>query len=94
MKRITTILLGAALMLASASVAVADEEDQCAASCPNGQRLVGFSDGNRATCQCHDPGDAMVETVQEPADFPDPSFGEPTAATAPDPVVNDPVTEE
>jgi len=63
----------AAFLLSIAGPALADDEDQCALDCPDGQKKAGFADGDKATCLCVDAGEGMVETVEEPADAPGPN---------------------
>ncbi len=46
-------------MLCTASIAMADA--QCPESCPEGQVLVTFGDGNNLSCTCVPQGEGMVE---------------------------------
>ena len=94
MKRRLMLAMLSGAILAAASTAVAEDVDQCENTCPDGQQLAGFADGNRATCLCVDPSPGMDETVPVAVENPGPGDGEPTAATAPDPTVDDPAPPE
>ena len=56
-----------ALSLTISSIAIAEEGQpvDCSASCPDGQVLVSFADGNKVTCICQEPAE-MEPTVPDP----------------------------
>lgn len=64
-KKLKTILVIFA-SLALPAAALADEVD-CQGSCPDGERLVSFSDGDHASCTCSNEA-LMEETIPETYD--------------------------
>mgnify|MGYP000603708206 CR=1 FL=1 len=58
--RVVMYALLASLVFASS--ALAEGQDSCSQSCPSGQVLVSFADGNNATCVCQEIGAAMEDS--------------------------------
>ena len=60
---VSLIILG--LILASPSFSYAQDSQpvECDSTCPEGQTLVSFADGNTPTCVCVAQGEGMDETV-------------------------------
>jgi hypothetical protein len=52
-------------LLIGASTAHASGDESCSQSCPSGQVLVSFGDGNSASCLCQEQGSGMVETPSD-----------------------------
>ena len=61
MKKIASGLFGVGLMSVGAP---AFAEDCSAISCPTGQTVVSFGDGNSAQCMCVEQGSGMVATEE------------------------------
>ena len=59
-------------LLVGVSSAYASGEESCSQSCPDGQVLVSFGDGNSANCMCQEQGSSMVETPSDTIDCVDP----------------------
>ena len=73
MKTSVAIFLSAILGLVSAASCLAADAVDCSGSCPDGKKLVSYSDGNTITCSCVDAAtmDETVEQVIPDADNPD-----------------------
>lgn len=87
MKRLMLLAATCGMLWLGTSSALAEETDQCENSCPDGQKLAGFADGNHATCFCVDASAGMEDTVEASAESPSASDGEPMPGDAPDPTV-------
>ncbi len=59
--RIALLLVTSMFLVASSAFASGGES--CSQTCPSGQVLVSFADGNNATCMCQDIGATMTDTV-------------------------------
>lgn len=59
--RLLLSMLAVTLLFSSSALA---EGDSCNQSCPSGQVLVSFADGNNATCLCQDIGATMSDTAE------------------------------
>ena len=59
--RLLLSVLAVTLFVSSSAMA---DEDSCSQSCPSGQVLVSFADGNNATCLCQDIGATMSDTPE------------------------------
>ena len=68
MKMSFAILFGMILGLTGTTSCFAADSVDCSASCPDGKKLVSYSDGNTITCSCVDAA-VMDETV--PQDIPE-----------------------
>ncbi len=67
MKQALSLILFLSILFAISAGASAEQQAEvdCAGSCPEGQVMVSFADGNTATCVCHEAA-AMDPTVPEP----------------------------
>jgi len=60
------------VLLLGSTNAFASGEESCSQTCPSGQVLVSFADGNSANCLCQEQGSAMVETPADEINCNDP----------------------
>lgn len=70
MRALRKVLIIALFAALPATQALADDPNYCTEECPDGKVKVSFSDGNKATCVCVEPGPGMQETVPEVVEFP------------------------